>query len=136
MKSSFSFLSVLCAVALICLSFSTVLAFGPGPVEKGHTKTFWMTPAPATATCVNIAKGRATSVQVDMSTSLLLNWVAYDSETSSSPGTAVVVKRSFDSQTGYMPKSSELIGCDPTVSKVTFTRYSGATTLRLCYEKE
>ena len=122
------FIAYLVVSVLLVVWISGVIAFGPMSTDAGHVKTTAFIPKKANSALYTLGAGRATSVSVPVTGSLLMKWRAF----SATDGSAITVKRSFDANTAYMPLSSEdSIGLERNVSNVVFTRYSGASTVTI-----
>lgn len=118
--------------SLICLlSIALAIsAFGFGPSPQAADGTRLQESLPTKTTCVTVTKGRATAVQVPI-TAMKMNWSADDGT-----GTAVKMKRSFDTEAGFMPSSGEYnLPSAANRKKAVFTRYTGASNINLCYEQ-
>lgn len=108
---------------------SVALAFGPAAQTTDKMKL--PTAVPTKTTCVSVAKGRATQATVDMKGKMFFNWKADDGA-----GTGVAMKRSFDTEAGYMASTGENnVPVAPARKLVVFTRYTGATSINLCHEE-
>lgn len=121
-------------LCLMTVLFATsAYAFGPWAKDSGGVvKLNAFVPDKAKSGCTTIAKGRATAVTVPASSSMQMGWQAVDAT-----GTGVIVKRSFDSNTANMSSTGEAnLGLGATTKNVVFTRYTGATTITLCYDKQ
>ena len=89
-------------------------------------------PKVAKAACTTIVAGRATSVPIDVTATTMMNWKAF----SAADGTAVTVKRSFNSNTAYMPATGETnLPLETLATSAVFTRYSGNSTITLCSDR-
>lgn len=107
---------------------SGTLAFGPLSTDNGYVKSTVFAPKKANSAMYTLGAGRATTVSVPATGSMLMKWKSFNA----ADGTAVTVKRSFDANTAYMPLSSEdNIGLERNVSNVVFTRYSGNSTVTI-----
>lgn len=124
MKTLVSVFSCLMLIALATAAF----AFGPAAKTSDALKLPGMVATPSKSACQTIHAGRATSVSVNTTAAQFVSWTADDGA-----GTAVTVKRSFNSNTAAMPKSSETaVGIHPLTKTVVFTRYTGAANINLC----
>lgn len=122
------FIAYVVVSVLLIVWISGVLAFGNLSTDNGYVKSTAFIPKKANSTLYTLGAGRATTVSVPTTGSLLMKWKAF----SATDGSAVTVKRSFDANTAYMPLSSEdSIGLERNVSNVVFTRYSGASTVTI-----
>jgi len=116
--------------ACLLLIILATVAFGFGPSPKSSDGTRLLSGVPSKTTCVTVIKGRATSASFPL-TAMYLNWSADDGT-----GTAVKMKRSFDTESGFMPSAGEYnLPSASNRKKVVFTRYTGATAINLCYEQ-
>jgi hypothetical protein len=116
-------------ILMLTLFASLAMAFGPNPKDSNGFK---LQQGQASAiTCTTIAAGRASTATVNVSQSPYLSWKAFDSS-----GAGVVVKKSYNAASGYMPSTGETsLAIGPAVKTAVFTRYTGASAINLCYEK-
>ena len=123
----------LSVVLLITLAAVTAFAVGPAPLSTNRVPIQTLMPDPAKSTCTAIPAGRAASVTVNTKGMSSLNWSAF----TTADGTAVTVKRSFNSNTAYMPKSSEnWLKINQNTNSAVFTGYSAGATRTLCYDAD
>lgn len=125
------FVSVTMLFAVMMIA-AVAFAVGPAPLSTNRVAIQNVMPDPAKSVCVSIPKGRAKTAVVNVKSISSLNWSADDGT-----GAAVVVKRSFNSNTAYMPKSSEnWLKINQNTNTVTFTGYSSGATRNLCYDAD
>lgn len=121
-------IGIICLLAVLCVA-AAALAFGPNPSDSNKFKL--QTIQPSATTCTTIVAGRATTVTATVSQAPYVSWKAFDSA-----GAGVVVKRSLNGGTGIMPSTGETaLAIGPSVKTLAFSRYSGSTSINLCYEK-
>lgn len=115
--------------ALVLVAVATH-AFAAAPASP---TTAWM-PKAAKAACTTIGPSRAGTASLAVTDTRLISWKAFDAAN----GNAVVVKRKLATgNTAYMPGSSEgPIGTQAGGAAITFVRYTGATTVTICYDKD
>jgi hypothetical protein len=119
------------ALALItCLWAVTAMAGSAGGIAPavGKVNVPLTVPKATKTVCQNTAA--TTLYQFDVSKTTMVNWASF----STSDGSAVVVKRSFDGySSSYFPTGSEKnLPIEPGVTKLNIKSY--ATTGRLCVE--
>lgn len=119
---------------LFAVMMITAIAFavGPAPLSTNRVPIQSIMPEPSKSVCTTIAPGAASSVTVNVRGISSMNWAAFDDA-----GTPVVVKRSFNANTAYMPKSSEgWLKINQNASTVKFTGYSSASSRNFCYDAD
>lgn len=129
------------AVATVCLFAVTVFAvccyagvgFAPSIGQLPLTKTV---PKASKAECKSIAAGNASTVSFDVSTTTMVDWKAITTPQNS---TAVIVKRRLNSNTDFMPNSSEAaLPVEVLATSLVFGKFStagGAETPYICVDK-
>lgn len=134
MKSLASIVALFLVMALVAIAYAG--SSGGVAPAVGKVNVPLTVPKKSKSACVDIVAGRATSVNVNVANTTMLNWAARHTVTTASAGTAEVLKRSFDTNTAYMPIDHEYnLPIESGITNAKFTRYSGATTIKLCTEQ-
>lgn len=132
-----NFKTLMCVVAVTMLAAAVAFAGTSGGQAPavGKVNVSLTVPKVASGACTTIAPGRASYATVNVAGTTMMNWTARHTVSGTSAGTAEVLKRSFNSNSAYMPASSEYnLPIEAAASTAKFARYSGATTITLCSE--